>query len=802
MIGAFRRHHLPGAPPYLQRFGLSEPPFALLPDPRFFYADPGREQALNLLQHLTQYSEELLLVSGPDGAGKSALLRQLVGRADPHWQICEVSASSAADPGRLFTEAARCFGLDITRVPAERLIHALTTHLESNQPNQTAVLVADDVHTWSDDALEVVLRLAELQGAHGRLIRVILFAEPALAARFSQPRFASTPSPHRLEVAPLDEAQTAAYLRHRLTVAGFQGAWPFTERQLKRIFKGSGGIPAAINRLADDELAAVAAAAGGGVRALVGSIRKGYVAAAIGATVTSVAAFFGLQGPALNLSSQAGSPEPVAVAVAPQRIAEPGRNGGEVILGPHDTLQVICASESGGLATASSGNIERIPRPPFPDEEPLPGRVLFEPVIPEVSGDPDSVVTQAPVLPEASPEPPESAGPESGVPPFDGSTISKPEREVAVESATGPLDEGMGDQQADVREPPADETAPQKQPPPSPEPPVIETVEPRRTPGSRERKTFTLTGSGFGPESRVTVSWGGRSKILPPAQVRRLGADRVEFDIVTGTAPAEWGVRVTDPEGGSSNTLSFHVTRPAPPPPANTGKAVAAAAVAGSVPAPAARLHGIQWLGTQPSGTYTVQLAAASEKAGIEGYMEQHRPPAPLAAVPYVSHTGRLEVLLHGSFADKAAADAAAARLPASIRRAGVWVRPVADLVKGLPEQPAAAPPASEPPTVPSVKRRDAWLWDRDPRHFTLQIAGASTREAADAAAARVPTSQPVAIYSTTRDGAPWFIVTWGDFPDRRAAEAATRELPPAIRGASPWPRVFSGVHDDLARSP
>jgi len=57
-----------------------------------------------------------------------------------------------------------------------------------------------------------------------------------------------------MEISPLDETQTAEYLRHRLAVAGLDGTSPFTPKLIHKIFLASDGIPAKINEYAHQNL--------------------------------------------------------------------------------------------------------------------------------------------------------------------------------------------------------------------------------------------------------------------------------------------------------------------------------------------------------------------------------------------------------------------------------------------------------------------------------------------------------------------------------------------------------------------
>ncbi|HKJ76848.1 MAG TPA: AAA family ATPase, partial [Gammaproteobacteria bacterium] len=256
MIGVGRRKKDPAArPAYLSHFRLREAPFAN-GDERYFYADPERTQTLNMLLHLAQYSEELLVVTGPEGAGKSKLLDQFLARADEGWKVCRVGPDSAGDAGALFLHVARCFGLDPEQHPGDQLLEALRSHLEAMQTRELPVLVVDNADALSDDALEIIARLAALEGEHAKLVRTVLFAQPTLLDRFAEPRFESVPQPHRLELKPLDEQHTAAYIHHRLQAAGRSDGVPLGPRQVRRIHKLAGGWPGAINRLAHEALTA------------------------------------------------------------------------------------------------------------------------------------------------------------------------------------------------------------------------------------------------------------------------------------------------------------------------------------------------------------------------------------------------------------------------------------------------------------------------------------------------------------------------------------------------------------------
>lgn len=658
MIRALRRNKDPmAAPPYLSRYKLRESPF--VGGARFFYADPERAQTLNMLQHLTQYSEELLLVSGPAGSGKSTLLEQYLARADDDWKVCRVSATETPDPGQLFLSAARCFGLHTDGVAGDALLDALRQHLNHLQQTMTPVLVVDDADKLSDDALEIVVRLTELPGEHGKLVRTILFADAAILPRFDSARFASAPKPHRLDLQPLDEEQTIAYLQHRLATAGFAGGPLFQPRDLKRIHKQSQGWPGGINLQAHEVLM---------------SKRKGgstmpwpYLAAAL-AVAAGVAAWLQFSGsgqpPAAEALAPAPVPPPVA-AVSEQpivRYAEPVSTAQTaLVVRGGETVQITCVA---------------------------PAAALSQPLMREVPPSAEAVApAQEPVAVVTPPEPAEAPAAEAAdTAPVEFRPVAAPEAVATAEEAPAPAEPVT--EPAKTAAPPvaADPPAvaePEAEATPALPVPVVERVEPDPVPGSRQTQTLTLHGKHFTPDSQVTVSWRGQRKTLAATQVKVLDSARIAIEITVGTAPDTWSVAVAGVDGQLSQPVRFKVAAPAK-----------------AAPAP-----------VRPAATEAVTPTAQPAVAGF---------------------------------------------------------------------------------------RDAAWLWAQDPRHFTVQLVGASTEEAVRAHVRSYDVNGDIALTATRRDGKPWFVLFWGDFADRAAAERAVAGLPAPLRRVSPWIRPFADVHGEL----
>ena len=244
-------------PDYLERFALLEAPFSVQHEDKFLYIDAERAQSLNLLQHLTHYSNLLLIVQGDQGVGKSAIKQRFIKNAEPDWQICEVNANTMMDAEQLLFQAAQGFG--VTQLPEDagqlqEMLYARIATLHHNE--RVPILIIDDAHLLPKDALLAIFNLADAYVNDVNLLRIILFCEPVIEKIINskEVRPLRERVTHTTEITSFDEATTADYLKHRMAVAGFNGSSPFTPKMIKQIQRASHGVPAKINELAHQML--------------------------------------------------------------------------------------------------------------------------------------------------------------------------------------------------------------------------------------------------------------------------------------------------------------------------------------------------------------------------------------------------------------------------------------------------------------------------------------------------------------------------------------------------------------------
>ena len=230
---------------FLGHFQLSHDPFApRVPGFKFFPAQ--RKPVLGQLHHLARYSQLLLVVTGPQGSGKTLLRQALVASTNKQSvQSVVVSARGAGDAAGVLRQVAQALNVAQAEIGAvlDQIVQLALT-------GQEVYLLVDDAEQLDESALEALLALAA--GAPEGRPHVFLFGESSLIADLEQLNLEEERF-HVIELAPYTEEETREYLAQRLEGAG-RGIELFTADQISEIHESSDGWPGNINQVARDAL--------------------------------------------------------------------------------------------------------------------------------------------------------------------------------------------------------------------------------------------------------------------------------------------------------------------------------------------------------------------------------------------------------------------------------------------------------------------------------------------------------------------------------------------------------------------
>ncbi|MCE9679783.1 AAA family ATPase [Shewanella sp. AS1] len=242
---------------YLQHFGFTATPFSLTPNTEFFFGLMPHVEALQVLQTALQTGEGFIKVTGEVGTGKTLICRKLLNDLPERFH-CAYLPNPYLTPDELRWAVAAELGLkysaNIDRQQLTNLIQQQLIALSAH--GHSIVLVLDEAQALPDESLEALRLFTNLETESRKLLQVVLFAQPELDERlklkqFRQLRQRITFS-YRLRA--LTQAETYAYLCHRLKIAGYRGLPLFGDNDSKRIAKAARGIPRLINVLCHKSL--------------------------------------------------------------------------------------------------------------------------------------------------------------------------------------------------------------------------------------------------------------------------------------------------------------------------------------------------------------------------------------------------------------------------------------------------------------------------------------------------------------------------------------------------------------------
>jgi len=241
---------------YSNYFGLSEPPFAIAPDPRFLYMSEQHREALAHLLYGINSNGGFVLLTGEVGTGKTTVSRCLLEQLPENTEIAFI-----LNPQYTAIELleAICDELGIQCRKEGELkdyVDAINEHLLENHRNDRhTVLIIDEAQNLSADVLETIRLLTNLETNTQKLLQIILIGQPELTDKLSQPelRQVNQRITARYHLRALSKEELPAYVAHRLSVAGVDGQL-FPPSAIKRLYRLTQGIPRLVNIICDRAL--------------------------------------------------------------------------------------------------------------------------------------------------------------------------------------------------------------------------------------------------------------------------------------------------------------------------------------------------------------------------------------------------------------------------------------------------------------------------------------------------------------------------------------------------------------------
>ncbi|MGC2639266.1 MAG: AAA family ATPase [Acidobacteriaceae bacterium] len=247
---------------YKSFFGLNRNPFDLTPDPTCFVSTRRHNEALAALYYGVRWHKGFVVVTGEVGTGKTLLLRCLLRLLRESKDVAYAYVfNGRLSPTEFLQYILSDFGLPASGKNKSELLLDLGQFLVGRGARRlTTVLIVDEAHHLSEDILEEIRLLSNLETTDEKLLQIVLVGQPeldekldSLGLRQLKQRIAL-----RAQLGPLDLQETKEYIVQRLRIAGADASRPslFPLESMTAVFRHSQGLPRLINTICENSLIA------------------------------------------------------------------------------------------------------------------------------------------------------------------------------------------------------------------------------------------------------------------------------------------------------------------------------------------------------------------------------------------------------------------------------------------------------------------------------------------------------------------------------------------------------------------
>jgi len=240
---------------YLSYYNFNTEPFSISADPKFLWLGEKHKEALAALKYGILGNKGILLLTGDVGTGKTTLINALLNSLGN-----EILTATLQDPGLeeldFFNYIAAAFKLKKTFKSKGGFISYFSLLLRlAYDKNKKVLLIIDEAQRLSDDRLEELRLLSNIEKQHTKLINIFFVGQnefnEILMKKENRALRQRMTLIHRLET--LNSKETHKYINYRLLVAG-SNKNIFNSDAIEEIFAFSGGYPRLINIICDHAL--------------------------------------------------------------------------------------------------------------------------------------------------------------------------------------------------------------------------------------------------------------------------------------------------------------------------------------------------------------------------------------------------------------------------------------------------------------------------------------------------------------------------------------------------------------------
>jgi general secretion pathway protein A len=239
---------------YKDFFGLKANPFNVNPDPRYLFLTRHTEEALACLTYGIQSRKGFVLLTGEVGTGKTTLLNKLMEWLRVQQVATAFIFNSQMNVPQFLEYMMADFGIPCdSKSKSQILLKLYNWLLDRYRAGETAVLIVDEAQNLSDEVLEEIRLMTNLETFTEKLLQIVVVGQPELEQKLKQPNLRQLRQrlTLRAKTHPLTLEETRAYVAQRLRIAGSNGQQIFDPEALAVIHRYSAGIPRVVNLICE-----------------------------------------------------------------------------------------------------------------------------------------------------------------------------------------------------------------------------------------------------------------------------------------------------------------------------------------------------------------------------------------------------------------------------------------------------------------------------------------------------------------------------------------------------------------------